>query len=113
MGPLELAFSAAPSLNPAPRVAPAAAPQPPLGLPPLLPGGPGARGRVLLGAGAAVAVTGLRGVRLGGALELPPPPPAFLAGVWGRRVGAAAPAPLSSLDGTRTGRSAVGRLGEG
>ncbi len=89
VGPLELVFSA--------PGAPPDAPAPALALPPLLPGGPGAGGRLVLGAGAAVAVTGVRGVRLARPLDLPPPPAAYLERMWG----GAAPADPSSLDGTR------------
>ncbi|KAK9842455.1 hypothetical protein WJX81_000962 [Elliptochloris bilobata] len=70
-----------------------------LPLPPLLPEGPGVGGRVLLGTGAAVGVAGVRGARLARPLDLPPPPAGYLAGVWGRRVGAAQPAALGGLDG--------------
>lgn len=99
MGPLELVFTASSSSSSTPS-SPASPPQP-LPLPPLLPSGPGAGGHVVLGTGAAVGITGIRSARLARPLDLPVPTPGFMAGVWGRAAGAAAPATLGDLDGRR------------
>lgn len=67
-------------------------------------GSSGTGGRVLLGAGAAVSVAGVRGARLGRPLDLPAPAAGYLAGVWGRSVGEARPAALGGLEGACPGQ---------
>lgn len=64
---------------------------------------------MLLRAGAAVSVAGVRGARLGRPLDLPAPVAGYLAGVWGRSVGEARPAALGGLEGASRAGAALPR----
>ena len=64
---------------------------------------------MVLGAGAAVSIAGVRGARLGRPLDLPAPAVGYLAGVWGRSVGEAKPTALGGLEGACPGQGCVGQ----